>query len=357
MPEELCGAGDARPRSRLGALGQVRVRPKVLLLSIVLGTLVWIYVDSWRTELQTFQVALNIRVPAGWEVESGAPARVTIRVRGARQVMAGLKDDEIRVVRSAPMPAPAEEALYRPTLQISSRDVVGLPPEAKVTSVEPVRITPVIVRQVSEHLLVKLVTVGKPKAGHEMVFPQIEPRSVEVTVPKGFIDGVNDRINTMPVDISGRESGFGTYVHLQPFTKGGRTLHVSKQVYASIQIIPKPVSRRLEAKVPVRIILAPDEVKGEIAIQPAAVTVTVEGLIENVTNLDDSTVKVVVDSHDKVPDGKGRFLVKCRSLPLKQVTVTRIEPEEVRMIVRAPAAGVSKGDGLKTGPKGAGGRK
>ena len=49
--------------------------PYPLLLSLLLGVLIWGYVDSRRMVVEEFEVPLQIQIPAGWEMQQ-APAEV-----------------------------------------------------------------------------------------------------------------------------------------------------------------------------------------------------------------------------------------------------------------------------------------
>lgn len=324
------------------ALKAPNIRRGQLVLSILLGALIWVYVDSRQSVEVTFESRLELRVPEGWEVEGNVPAGVTVRVRGSRQVMASLKQDEVSLVKTIPRPETPGDSRQRLSLALDSEDLRGLPPEVNVTIVEPLRLDAWIVRLITRKLTVEVQTSGTPAEGYMVALTQAEPWYVEVKAPEGFlVEG--DAIKTERISIEGRSAGFSNWVNLVPFTREGRALHVDKQVYATVEIIEAPVTNMLEEKTPVRLLVSPDEQDIVVELNPAAVQVTVEGFIDNVTKLKASDIQVYVDSRDKVPAGKGHYVVTCKALPLDRARVVKIDPPQVQWVVHSRKDSAVKG--------------
>ncbi|MBN2710871.1 MAG: hypothetical protein JXR97_00350 [Planctomycetes bacterium] len=308
------------------------------LFSVLLATIIWIYVDSRRMVEQTFDVRIDLDVPAGWELEGNIPQDVTISVRGARQIMSTLNADEIRLTKTIEVPEVPEKVFE---IKFEERDIKGIPPQVSVNIIKPNSINASLVQLVSKYLAVKVETVGQPEKGYSVALTQSEPWYVEVKAPKELITD-QDFIRTEPIDLSGRSVGFAEWVYLQPFRKKDKTIKVDRQVYASVELIEKPSRRTFNEKIPVRVLIAPGEDYREVQIKPAAVTVTVEGVIDNVSTMKASELVIYVDSHDKVPAGKNKFQVKCSSLPLKKARVVQISPDQVEWIVVADQPEVEK---------------
>lgn len=322
MPEE-----GPRRFSWVARIGGISFRPYTMLLSLAMGSMIWIYVDSSRTVEKEIDVGLVVEIPPGWEVESPLPQSVQLNVRGARQVMASLKPDAIWIqLRIAPG---AGTSMHQEVVPLLTDMVNGLSPEVSVREVAPAQVHVRIVKLVERQLPIVVTTVNRQPEGYEVVLRQADPLQVPVRVPEGLLSD-KDFIETEALDLAGRKQGFSEWVKLVPFNKGGRTITVEREIYATVEIVERPSERALADPIPVSILLPADMQKNIVRLNPPTVKVKIEGPVAELTNVKAEDLRIYVDARDRVSDGKGNVLVECKAMPMGRIRVVEIVPPKVK---------------------------
>ncbi len=311
--------------------------PYPILLSLLLGVLIWGYVDSRRMVVEEFEVPLQIQIPVGWEMQQAPAEVVKVQARGSRQVMRTIRSGRERrysglyILQSIEVP-PASADTYTARFVLEGSQVQGLPGEVVVLGLQPAEFELHLARLVKRWVPVEPTIVGKPDMGYTVGLVQTDPKGVEVIEPKHLIDKLtpSDVLKTAPVDISGKRYGASDRVGLQPLMKSGEIIRAPGTVYVSVELVEIPSERTLEEKVAVRILMGwpPRPMQG-VKLQPPSVQVTVAGPELIVTKLSASDVTVYVDVKAMVPKDDEVYTIKCRSLVPEGVEVVKIEPDTV----------------------------
>jgi len=315
---------------RSGGLDRWR-GPYPLLFSLVLGAMIWGYVDSRRMVVEEFDVALEIEIPQGWQFVEPPADTVRVRARGPRQVMRSVRRDRLYLLEKIEIPESGVDA-FSPDIVLEPEDVDGLSGEITVLSLDPYELHLHLARLKRRWVAVEPVVTGKPEAGYTVGVIQAEPRTVPVMAPQYVIDRLTDSdvIRTRPVDISGKRAAVSDRVELEPLVKDEVEIKVPGTVYVLVELPEVPAERTFVEAIPVRVLLSwPLEKMENLTLSPPAVKVTVMGPELVVTRLSAADITVYVDVRQMVPKGQGIFTGKCQSLAPEKVRVVRIDPEVV----------------------------
>ncbi len=306
--------------------------PYPLLLSLGLGLLVWAYVDSRRMVIEEFAVPLEVQIPPGWQMLIPPNDMIKVRVRGARQIMRSIRRDRLYILQKIKLP---KEELDSFSVQIvlDAGQVEGLPRDVVILGLAPSAFPLKLVRLVKRWVPVKASIVGKPDKGFTVGLIQVDPKGVEVMAPKYVIDLLtpSDVIKTRPINITGKRYGAADRVQLEPLVKNGVSIKAAGSVYVSIELKEAPLERRLDEKIPVRMLMGwPLEKMLQGTLTPPVVQVTVSGPELLVAKLTASDITVYVDTRETAPTGEGGFSMKCHALVPEKIEVVRIEPGTVQ---------------------------
>ena len=306
--------------------------PYPLLLSLGLGLLVWAYIDSRRMVIEEFEVPLEVQIPPGWQRLTPPNDTVKVKVRGARQIMRTIRRDRLYILQKIKLPDDEVDSFTVPVV-LDAGQVEGLARDVFVLGISPSMFPLKLVRLVKRWIPVSPTIVGKPDKGFTVGLCQVDPKGVEVMAPKYVIDSLtpSDVIQTRPVDISGKRYAAADRVQLEPLVKNGMSIKATGSVYVSVQLVEAPFERRLDEKIPVRMLMGwPLEKMLQGTLTPPVVQVTVSGPELIVTKLAALDITVYVDTRETAPTGKGGFTMKCHALVPDKVEVVKIEPATVQ---------------------------
>lgn len=297
-------------------------------MSLILGVMIWAYVDLRRTDERGLDIPLSIPVPSGWE-RSGEPlpAKIHVTVRGPRLSVAALQVGQILVAPRV-VPSGQEGDRMIRTLTLTREDVQGLPNDVTVIEIQPSIVTLTLVRVVRRHIPIKVMLTGEPEEGYTVGEVTHEPSTVIVTAPEEQFSPENV-VSTFPISLTGRREYFTQTVGLQRLHLKDRIIDLPESVYVTVAIVEQKVTRTLE-NVPVRLLLAtwtPD--LPTPVLTPAQVRVTVRGRSDRIKTLAGESVLVFVDTRDLGPSLHGERILPCKSRAPEGIDVIAIEPSEV----------------------------
>ncbi len=310
-----------------------RMDPLTIGVSVVVAIFIWFYVDSRRTEDRLLTVPLVFELPDGWDIyDETPPVLAEVMVRGPRQIVGGIQQDQLAVVRRV---EPEGGNAVSLNIELQPEDLRGLPRDVSIMQIEPATVDLKLVRLVRRYIKVEQNLVNEPAEGHEAGTVLLSKRFVPVWAPEEEFTG-SEVVKTVPIDLAGRREYFDRMVPLQPIKLKTQTRQVDQTVFVQIDIVEKSVSRVFK-RVPVRLLWAtPMKELGAHTFEPSAVKVTVEGRPDLVESLAASSLTVYVDTRDMSAAEQAAYLLPCKSLAPEGVYVRAIQPAEVRWVSRVP---------------------
>lgn len=310
-----------------------------LLLSIITGVMIWVYVDSRRTEERVVKATLELGIPPGWKLDdqSAPPATVRVSLRGPRTVMGALKSEDVRFYRALELPAGASSN-QEIHIELTRDDLRGLPRDVSVIDIPEPTIKMRLVRPVRRYVPVEVQTKGDLAKGFSVKAITFSPEYVAVYAPAEEFSGA-DAAKTVPVNLAEKTESFGTYVDLEPLKLKHNNIVLEDPVFVQVEVVEKIAQQRLE-KVPVGILLAtPMEKLAGGKLIPSQVTVVVEGGEQAVSALAANSVNVYIDTKEMGSSVQGEYTLRCRTLAPAGIKVLSVIPEEVRWVI--PTAGTA----------------
>ena len=318
-----------------------------VVLSLLIGTMLWFGVDLKRMEDMTLDVEVEYRrqLPADWQFAVSPIRTARVTVRGTRQEIAGIRKEELMIEPEFP-PGALDGDVYDGMLTLLTTQVRGLPPGIEVQAITP-QITPIrLAKTVTRYLTVEAGEItGQPKDGYVFTrVVQIDPPAMPVTASQEFWSRIssNDVIRTRPFSIDGSDGPVSGMVGLEPLEKDDEVVDVPGSVYMTVALDEIPVEREFEELFEVRALIdSPFDRYANLNISPPSVKVAVSGPKSEIDKLSAGMVVIYVDIRDRIPAAPGEFNLKCRAITPARVRVTRIEPDTVKWITKEPGASAS----------------
>lgn len=305
-----------------------------VVFALVVGSLIWFYVNSRRTATREMRARLEVTMPSGWQLSSQPPKFCRVMLRGPQQVMQTLRPDDLRFTEKLTL---ADSGSSRPIssikdveIHLQADNLIGLPRDVQVVEIIDAKITFNLVRAVRKYIPVEVVFNGELPENCELKNTKNEPQYVAVTATEDdFTTGLV--VKTRPIDLEGRNKTFATHVDLQPLKMAERTIELSDSILVNLTIVEKSASKIIE-NVPVCMLLATQvERLGGHKILPTQVTVKVEGSENLLNTLSERNITVYVDSRDMGTSTELEYTLKCRVLPVDDLKIIEIIPSEVKL--------------------------
>lgn len=301
--------------------------------SIILGTLIWFYVNARRTATREMRARVEVTVPDGWQVDSSLPRYRTVFLRGPQQLMQSLRPDDLRFVEKVTFSEGSEArtaASKDVDVALKAENLTGFPRDmVQVVDIVEPKIALTLVRPVRKYIPVDVVLEGSLPDGYVLKNYEHSPMYIPVIAPEDdFTAGLVAK--TRPIDLSGSTKSFVMYSDLQPLTLKNRVISLKESVFTRFTIAAKDSQKTVE-KVPVGLLLAtPMEKLSGHKIIPSQVTVKVEGGENLLSTLTARNLTVYIDSRDLGTSAQEEYTLKCRALEHEGLKILEIIPAEVK---------------------------
>lgn len=290
------------------------------LLALALAVVFWIQVAGQPVVERGIDVPLGFEnVPERLYVGSDMPDTVRVRVRGAANIVSGLQPGDVVAAIDLAGERPGRRRLFD---MFAGR--VRVPFGVEVTQVFPATITVSLESAGTPRAVTVVPDVeGRPADGFAVGRISTTPATVQVTGPESRLAALTEAL-TEPVTIegaSGRVRATVTVGVADPLLR----LRTPVSAQVTVEIVRAPAERVLRA-VPVR----PEGARAA-SIEPASVTVGVQGAADRVEALDDTGIGAFVDLAGLQP---GRYDLPVTVEGGAGIGVTRIDPSRVTVTVQ-----------------------
>ena len=296
-------------------------------LALALAVAVWVAVTGEGRGVQDFSVPVDVLLGAGATLAGPPPTRVTLRLRGPDSLLRRMDPYDLSMRVDLRDAAGGER-----TVQLTPRNVSGVPRDAEVTLIDPDRLRLTIAKKKRREVRVVPTIVGKPPRGYQVYRAVARPEALAVEGPEARISAVT-RLNTDPIHIDDRSEPFTARVGAVP---DGGDVRVSdvRPLDVTVYIDLAPVDATIE-RVPVFAAGA----RGPVVITPSSIAVTVSAPSALIPKLRAGHVRAVVDLNGsagqpsvagaplriELPglDDEERAKVTIRGMSVKKVDVRR----------------------------------
>lgn len=304
-----------------------------VLFSIILGTLIWFYVNSRRIATRQVRARVEITVPDGWQIDSTLPRFRNVVLRGPQQLVQSLRQDDLRFTEKLAFSETSESraaASKEVDISLKSENLKGFPRDMiEVVEIPEPKISLTLVRPIRKYIPVDVELEGTLPEGYVLKEFQHSPQYIPVVAPEDdFTAGLVAK--TRPIDLTGRTKSFVAYTDFQPLTLKNRVVGLKDSVFVQFTLEPKAARKTVE-NVPVSLLLAtPMEKLSGHRITPSHVNVTIEGSENVISTLNARNLTVYIDSRELGTSAQSEYTLKCRALEHEGVRILKIAPAEVK---------------------------
>lgn len=339
-PTKVLNRSNTIVRRQLRPLsGKKAARWPSIIISLILGTILWFGIDTKRMQEASLEVDLAVEqvIPAGWRITTLSANKINVTIRGARQANAAILQDAIMVQPTIPREA-FDGDVFEGTLGLTPSQVRGLPPGIQVLDVNPSTITVRFDKVVTRYLPVEPGEItGQPAAG--FVVGRVgkpEPQDMPITGPKTLLDNIShgDVIKTTNINVEGLKGPVTDWVKPLPFEKNGVTIPLDGTISVTVDLVEAPVVKTLEQPIDVKALIdSPFDRYNNITLSPPVVKVTVSGSQNTVDNLNPGEIVVYADIRDRLPAAPGEYTMRCRTLAPDKIKIVKVEPDSVKWVL------------------------
>jgi len=268
--------------------------------SVVLATVLWMYLNSEVETVQAFQVPLEVvDVPAGLALTGHLPESVEVRVRASESALIGLSPGRftarVRMTR----------ARRGPVVIPLTPEIVRAPFGVDVLSLEPSQLDLTLEELIAREVPIVASIEGVPAVGYELHAHTLTPDKATIEGPESIVRQAAE-VLTQTVDIGGAKEAIETSVMLLP-DRAGLLRATPATVRLSLSIRVQQVTKQFD-----RVPLEPSSPgDGEVRMRPETVDVVLEGPLEALEAVTRERVRAVLDLEGMGPR-KASYTVKPR---------------------------------------------
>jgi len=284
-------------------------RWQLKLIALGLAIAVWVAVTGEGRGVSDFRVPVDFLLSPGSTLAGSPPTNVTVRLRGPDSLLRRLDPFDLAMRVDLRDAAGGERVV-----QLTSRNVTGVPRDVEVALIDPDRLRLALARKKQREVPVVPTIAGKPPRGYQMYRAIAHPEAIMVEGPEAKFSAAT-RVGTDVIHVEGRSEPFSARVGAVP---DGSDLHVvdarplDVMVYIDLAAVDATIDR-----VPVVTAGA----TGPVTPVPSTISVTVSAPSALIPKLRAGHLRAVVDLSGSPP---GSFVA---GLPLR-VELTGLDPEE-----------------------------
>ena len=253
------------------------------LLALALAVAVWVAVTGEGRGVQDFRVPVDVVLSSGATLAGTPPANVTVRLRGPDSLLRRMDPYDLAVRVDL-----RDEAGGERTVQLTSRNVAGVPRDVEVSSIDPDRLRLGVARKKRREVAVVPTIAGKPPRGYQVYRAVAQPETLMVEGPETKISAVT-RLATDAIHVENRSEPFTTRVGAVP--DGGDVRVVdARPLDVIVYIDLAPVTATVD-----RVPVVAAGVSDGVVIVPSTISVSVSAPSALVPKLRTGHLRAVAD--------------------------------------------------------------
>jgi len=181
---------------RFNILKKITYNWHIKLISLVLASILWVYVDSLRQTDRFISVPVEIKnIPAGYMVSNNLPSAVKIIMRGKESRLALLDENYVRAYVDLENSAGGDK---RRTVRVDKNQI---PQGVSIKEISPRFIDITVEKVEKKYVRVIPVITHEPPDGYIFEDVQIEPESVLIKGPESLMKNI-DSVYTKDININ-----------------------------------------------------------------------------------------------------------------------------------------------------------
>lgn len=252
-------------------------------LALALAFAVWVAVTGEGRGVQDFRVPVDVALGAGATLAGTPPTNVTVRLRGPDSLLRRMDPYDLTIRVDLKDAGGGER-----TVQLTQRNVAGVPRDVEVALIDPDRLRVVIAKKKRREVPVVPTIVGKPPRGYQVYRAVARPEALAVEGPEAKISTVT-RLSTDAIRVDDKSEPFTVRVGAVSESAAVRVADV-RPLDVTVYVDLAPVDAAIE-----RVPVVAAGARGPVVIVPASITVSVSAPSALIPKLRAGHVRAVVD--------------------------------------------------------------
>lgn len=290
------------------------------IIALALAVILWFYVSGIKNSERIIDIPLEItNLSADTMVVSPVPQKITMKVRGPRNILFRLPSANIRY------------SIDAAGMQIGTNvfnftgDQIELPIGVQTIWISPSTLTIVLSETIRKKLTVVPKFEGSPGKGYQVTDYKITPSEIEIEGAKDSLKGI-EKIYTKPVDVSGETENLKNLSISLDTAQINYKYIESNTVNADIFIAPTYITKVLNS---VRIIVKGGQ--SEYRVFPETVDVQISGPENILEAFPLKEIEVYINIENMAP---GHYTVKPTVEVPDNIHVEAIKPENIDLTIK-----------------------
>ncbi len=253
------------------------------LLALAIAVAVWVAVTGEGRGVQDFRVPVDILLGTGVTLAGSAPTNVSVRLRGPDSLLRRVDPYDLSIRVDLRDAVGGER-----TVQLSARNVAGVPRDVEVASIDPDRLRLAVARKKRREIPVVPTIVGKPPRGYQVYRAVAHPEALAVEGPEAKVSAVT-RLTTDPIRADKKSEPFTARVGAVSDGPDVRVVD-TRPLDVIVYIDLAPVEATID-----RVPVVAAGAGGPVVITPSTIRVTVTAPSALIPKLRAGHVRAVVD--------------------------------------------------------------
>lgn len=293
-------------------------------IALVLTLALYIWVSEDRETVVAEHTSVQTVVPDEMVLVSDPISRVTVTLRGRWSDIDRFDPSDLDPIRLDLSPEDSG------TVISLTPDMVGVPPNLRVTDVEPDSVYVELEREGQKRVALNPRITGEPPAPYTVEQVEVSPETVLIRGPESRLAEI-DSIYTAPVDVSAQTSPLE--VQVEPRVDDGLlTVETDEPVVVDVDIETEEITRTLN-DVPVEAV----NTSYITSVEPSAADVTVRGPRPTIDGMNLDLIRLEIDltEEDDRPPGTYSRTPEIVNLP-SGIELEEFHPERFRVTTERP---------------------
>ena len=260
-----------------------RHRWHLKVLALALAFAIWIAVTGEGRGVQDFRVPVDVVLGSGATLAGSPPTNVTVRLRGPDSLLRRMDPYDLTIRVDLRDAAGGER-----TVQLTPRNLAGVPRDVEVALIDPDRIRLAVARKKRREVSIVPTIVGKPPRGYQVYRAVARPEALFVEGPETKVSSLT-RLGTDPIRITDQSEPFTARVGAVPDGSDVRVVD-TRPLDVIVYIDLAPVTATIE-----RVPVFGAGATGPVVIEPSTIAVTVSAPSALIPKLRAGHVRAVAD--------------------------------------------------------------
>lgn len=293
-------------------------------IAAILALALYIWVSEDRETVVAGYARVQTVVPDEMVLVSDPIDRVKVTVRGRWTDIDRFDPGDLDPIRLDLSPTDSG------SLVSITPDMIGIPPNLRVTDIDPDSMYVELEPEIYETLPVEPRITGSPRSPYTIEETRITPETIPVSGPQSRLAEL-DAVSTEPVDVTDRTESFEQQV--QPRIDDGLLAPEHDQpLLLEVDIETEEITTTID-DLPVDAV----NTSYETSVEPSVGELTITGPEPVVSELDTEPIRLEIDLSDEDDRPPGTFSRSAEAVNLRpELEVEHIHPERFRVVTRAP---------------------